>query len=181
VRRASARGRRVRAFGEMVALLWAQGNAAATVRLEYLWNRVCKLERLPLFCAYPKAGFTQEASASLAEICAAHSRIIWIASWFSSSELSLDFGPFPRVIQEERRFLIAIDVGNKKTSAIGNSKEKPLTGSPGLSAQGERSEKGERRFQAPRINHTSSQIGFSHGPPCGPLPQVRVHNWVLIF
>ena len=76
VRRASARGRRVRAFGEMVALLWAQGNTAATVRLEYLWDNVCKLKSLPLFCAYPKAGFNQETSASLAEICAAHSRII---------------------------------------------------------------------------------------------------------
>jgi hypothetical protein len=76
VRRASARGRGVRAFGEMVALLLAQGNTAATVRLEYLWNSVCKLSGLPLFCAYPKAGFSQETSASLAEICAAHSRII---------------------------------------------------------------------------------------------------------
>ncbi len=76
VNRASARGRRVRAFGEMVALLWAQGNTAATVRLEYLWNTVCKLKSLPLFCAYPKAGFSQKTSASLAEICAAHSRII---------------------------------------------------------------------------------------------------------
>ena len=76
VRRASARGRRVRAFGEMVALLWAQGNAAATVHLEYLWNRVCELKSLPLFCAYPKAGFDQGTSAYLAEICAAHSRVI---------------------------------------------------------------------------------------------------------
>lgn len=73
--RASAGGRRVRAFGEIVALLLAQGNVAATVHLEYLWNRVCKRNKLPLFCAYPKAGFT-EASASLTEICAAHSRII---------------------------------------------------------------------------------------------------------
>jgi len=76
VRRASARGRRVRAFGEMVALLWAQGNTTATVRLEHLWNSVCKRKSLPLFCAYPKTGFNQEASKSLAEICAAHSRII---------------------------------------------------------------------------------------------------------
>jgi hypothetical protein len=73
--RASAGGRRVRAFGEMVALLLAQGNAAATIQLEYLWNRVCTLNRLPLFCGYPKAGFT-EASATLGGICAAHSRII---------------------------------------------------------------------------------------------------------
>ncbi|MBV9887540.1 MAG: MEDS domain-containing protein [Acidobacteria bacterium] len=73
--RASSGGRRVRAFGEMVALLLAQGNVAATVRLEHLWNRVCKRNRLPLFCAYPSAGFT-ETSASLGKICAAHSRII---------------------------------------------------------------------------------------------------------
>jgi hypothetical protein len=76
VNRASAQGRRVRAFGEMVALLWAEGNIAATIRLEHLWNKVCKLKSLPLYCAYPKAGFTKDASESIAEICAAHSKII---------------------------------------------------------------------------------------------------------
>jgi len=49
-------GRRVRAFGEMVAILWAQGHAAATVRLEHLWNKLCEKERFPLFCAYPRMG-----------------------------------------------------------------------------------------------------------------------------
>lgn len=76
VTRASAHGRRVRAFGEMVALLWATGNTAATIRLEYLWNKVCKIHKLPLFCAYPKTGFTEETSKSIADICAAHSKII---------------------------------------------------------------------------------------------------------
>jgi hypothetical protein len=76
VRRASAHGRRVRAFGEMVALLWAAGNTAATIRLEYLWNKVCKIQKLPLFCAYPKTGFTKETAKSIADICAAHSKIV---------------------------------------------------------------------------------------------------------
>jgi MEDS: MEthanogen/methylotroph, DcmR Sensory domain len=76
IERATANGRRVRAFGEMVALLWAAGNTAATIRLEYLWNKVCKIQKLPLFCAYPKTGFTEETSKSIAEICAAHSKII---------------------------------------------------------------------------------------------------------
>src|SRR5688572_6163487 len=31
-------GRRVRAFGEMVALLWANGHNGATVHLEHLWH-----------------------------------------------------------------------------------------------------------------------------------------------
>lgn len=76
LRRASARNRRVRAFGEMVALLWAKGHAAATVHLEHLWNRFYDSHSFSLFCAYPKAGFTDDPSHSLAAICAAHSRML---------------------------------------------------------------------------------------------------------
>lgn len=74
--RARRNGRRVRAFGEMVALLWADGNAGATVRLEQLWNEFCQSQSLPLFCAYPKAAFTEDASDLLADICKAHTRLI---------------------------------------------------------------------------------------------------------
>src|SRR5687768_3527379 len=38
LKRAKKHGRPVRAFGEMVALLWAEGNSGATVRLEHLWK-----------------------------------------------------------------------------------------------------------------------------------------------
>jgi hypothetical protein len=69
-------GRPVRAFGEMVALLWAQGHSGATVRLEHLWHALCQSEAFSLLCAYPRTGFTQDASASLRDICAAHSRIV---------------------------------------------------------------------------------------------------------
>ena len=76
LQRARAKGNRVRAFGEMVALLWANGDSGATVRLEHLWQQFCQSQSFSLFCAYPKAGFTKDPSKSLAEICAAHSRII---------------------------------------------------------------------------------------------------------
>ena len=66
---------RVRAFGEMVALLWEQGRHAVTVRLEQLWHTLCADEALSLRCAYPKAGFTQPAP-SVQEICAAHTRVL---------------------------------------------------------------------------------------------------------
>ena len=69
-------GRRVRAFGEMVALLWAQGNCGATVRLEHLWHQLCEDKQFRLFCAYPKAGFTRDSHESLQEICDTHSRVI---------------------------------------------------------------------------------------------------------
>ena len=69
-------GRRVRAFGEMVALLWADGHKGATVRLEYLWHKLCEVERFSLLCAYPKSGFKKDPVASLHDIFAAHSRVI---------------------------------------------------------------------------------------------------------
>ncbi len=74
--RAAKGGRKVRAFGEMVALMWAQGQCGATVRLEHLWSDLCKRESLPLFCAYPKAGFTEEPSASMNHVCSMHSQIL---------------------------------------------------------------------------------------------------------
>jgi hypothetical protein len=76
ISRARWKGRRVRAFGEMVALLWARGDTAATVRLEFLWNQLCQSNDFSLLCAYPKAGFTEEPSKSFANICAMHSRIV---------------------------------------------------------------------------------------------------------
>lgn len=74
--RARGNGSRVRAFGEMVAVLWAKGHPGATVRLEHLWNQMCTKQDFSLLCAYPKPGFTEDPTESLAKICAAHSRIV---------------------------------------------------------------------------------------------------------
>ena len=60
----------------MVAVLWANGNNGATVRLEHLWKRLCEDEKLSLFCAYPKSGFTRDAKTSLQEIFDLHSRVM---------------------------------------------------------------------------------------------------------
>ena len=69
-------GLKVRAFGEMVAVLWSAGHRGATVRLEYLWQTLCRKEDFALFCAYPKSGFTGDPTTSLLAIRAAHSRVI---------------------------------------------------------------------------------------------------------
>jgi MEDS: MEthanogen/methylotroph, DcmR Sensory domain len=76
ITRARTNSRRVRAFGEMVALLWARGDQAATIRLEYLWHQICQSQAFSLFCAYPKTGFTEDPSKSISQIREAHSRII---------------------------------------------------------------------------------------------------------
>lgn len=73
---AHKRNRRIRAFGEMVAVLWAKGLSGATVQLEDLWNKFCENKALCLFCAYPKIGFTQDMHASMNHICHAHTKMI---------------------------------------------------------------------------------------------------------
>lgn len=72
----SVGNRRIRAFGEMVAILWAQGHNGATVQLEHLWNKFCEKESFCLFCAYPKSGFTDDINDSLTHICESHSKMI---------------------------------------------------------------------------------------------------------
>jgi MEDS: MEthanogen/methylotroph, DcmR Sensory domain len=70
-----AHGRKVRAFGEMVALLWSEGKTEAALRLEHLWHKVIEREQVPLFCAYPRDGFKKDA-ASMHAVCAAHSKVV---------------------------------------------------------------------------------------------------------
>ena len=74
--RARGRDRKVRAFGEMVAVLWARGEQGATVRLEFLWHQLCHSEGFSLFCAYPRVGFTGDSANSISELCDLHSRLI---------------------------------------------------------------------------------------------------------
>ena len=74
--RATKNGRKVRAFGEMVTVMWAKGFYGAAVRLEYLWHRLCAENSFTLFCAYPKIGFAENGSEAIAHICAAHSKIL---------------------------------------------------------------------------------------------------------
>ncbi len=76
IRKGSTNNRRIRAFGEMVALLWAQGHNGATVQLEHLWNKFCEKESFCLFCAYPKSGFTGNINESIMHICGTHSKMI---------------------------------------------------------------------------------------------------------
>jgi hypothetical protein len=76
IERATRKNRRIRAFGEMVAILWAQGHNGATLQLEHLWNKFSKQSQFCLFCAYPKTGFTEDMKDSILEICGCHSRVL---------------------------------------------------------------------------------------------------------
>jgi hypothetical protein len=74
--RARAGERRIRAFGEMVSLLWDRGQRDATLELERLWQLCCARERLPLLCAYPMHGFSRASVDAISEICSHHSAML---------------------------------------------------------------------------------------------------------
>lgn len=64
-------------FGEMVALLWADGKHEAAIRLEELWNGLANLHSFSLRCAYPMNEFNKAGhSESFLRICAEHSSVV---------------------------------------------------------------------------------------------------------
>lgn len=44
--------RGLRLYGEMVDVLWREGNVTAALRLEHLWHQLLHRQDLPLLCAY---------------------------------------------------------------------------------------------------------------------------------
>jgi signal transduction histidine kinase/ActR/RegA family two-component response regulator len=77
--RASQARRRpcVRVFGELVALLWADGRHDAALRVEELWNDLARVHAISLLCAYPMRGFDRDAHrGAFLRICAEHDEVV---------------------------------------------------------------------------------------------------------
>jgi PAS domain S-box-containing protein len=69
--------RKVRAYGEMVALLFKQGNTEATVALEDLWNALIQSHSFQLYCAYALGDFNRATHLEpFRRICAVHSHVL---------------------------------------------------------------------------------------------------------
>jgi anti-sigma regulatory factor (Ser/Thr protein kinase) len=114
--RAAGGGRPVRAFGEMVALLWAAGNVSGAIQLESLWNELGQDRPFSLYCAYPMAALAGVGDLSAAsQVCDRHSSILGPLSYTSgaartpaldgAAERSEVFVPVPTAVRAVRRFL----------------------------------------------------------------------------
>jgi hypothetical protein len=63
----------VRAYGEMVDLLWKDGNVDGAIALEELWNELSAKYSFTLLCAYAMDGFNKEEhTPGFQRICAQH-------------------------------------------------------------------------------------------------------------
>jgi signal transduction histidine kinase/ActR/RegA family two-component response regulator len=68
---------RVRAYGEMVDLLWRGGRADAAARLEELWNDLLRRRSFSLMCAYAMGHFySRRHGRRFQAICAAHTNVL---------------------------------------------------------------------------------------------------------
>jgi signal transduction histidine kinase len=69
-------GERVRAYGEMVDVLWRAGNSPAALRLEQLWNELAETHSFSLLCAYVMGNFHRAShQADIERICSAHTHV----------------------------------------------------------------------------------------------------------
>ncbi|CAN5451735.1 hypothetical protein BH10PAT3_BH10PAT3_8290 [soil metagenome] len=75
VAKASAGGTHVRAYGEMVALLWKVGNKEAVMKLENLWDELPEQHTFSLYCSYPDLHFVMDKDAK-AEITDCHTAML---------------------------------------------------------------------------------------------------------
>jgi hypothetical protein len=73
----ACRGRRdcvVRAYGEMVDVLWKAEQTVAATRLEMMWNDLAASHTFSLLCGYAMGNFYKDAAVE--DICSHHSHII---------------------------------------------------------------------------------------------------------
>jgi hypothetical protein len=75
VREAVDQRQPLRAYGEIVAVLWADGHVRAALELEELWNDLGREVDFSLYCAYPRAWVEAE-DEGLHEVCRRHSAVV---------------------------------------------------------------------------------------------------------
>jgi hypothetical protein len=97
IRRAGQQGRRVRAYGEMVARLWDAGLVNAAVHLEEMWDSLGARYPSSLFCSYPASSVSGDGHLqAFSEVCRLHGSVV--GGW-----------PVPGGISTTRAFALSSD------------------------------------------------------------------------
>jgi len=72
----------VRAYGEMVDVLWQGGKRDAAIRLEEYWNELGKLQTFSLFCAYRLDPLDSALyGGALESVCKVHTHLVPSREW----------------------------------------------------------------------------------------------------
>jgi hypothetical protein len=65
----------IRAYGEMVDVLWKDGKSDAAIRLEILWNRLAERYGFALLCGYSMGSFYKQTD-RFEEVCRQHAHVV---------------------------------------------------------------------------------------------------------
>jgi hypothetical protein len=65
----------IRAYGEMVDVLWKDGLTKAAIRLEMCWNRLAQAHGFALLCGYAMGSFYKQTQ-RFEEVCREHTHIL---------------------------------------------------------------------------------------------------------
>jgi hypothetical protein len=68
----------VRAYGEIVDVLWKRGQPEAAIRLELMWNQLVASRGLALLCGYSMGNFYKQGE-RFEEVCSLHTRSTGVA------------------------------------------------------------------------------------------------------
>jgi len=80
IRQAGTGGRPVRAYGEMVALLWDDGLVNAAIQLETMWNELGRAHSFSLLCGYPVGSVTGDGHLdAFAAVCRLHREVVGLS------------------------------------------------------------------------------------------------------
>lgn len=95
----------IRAYGEMVNILWEQENLRGTIALEKLWNDLAKTRSFSLLCGYSMENFTRPVHGVVfSEICSCHSHVYPTESYTGQA----DSDEYKRLIAELQQRTMAL-------------------------------------------------------------------------
>jgi hypothetical protein len=67
----------IRVYGEMVDILWQEGNTTGAIRLEVLWNQLASAYDFSLLCGYAVGNFYKQTNGNCIEdVCHQHSHVV---------------------------------------------------------------------------------------------------------
>ncbi len=105
VRDVAAGGAPVRAYGEMVALLWDEGRVEGAIELERLWNGLGESTPFALFCAYPRPSMADRSDHHVSQVCHLHSEVLVSAPPLDECDVTRRFARTPHSSGQCRRFV----------------------------------------------------------------------------